>query len=483
MLTDGGLSRATFLLGALGAGAAALVGSGLTLSGNAAAQPPLAGVDWEPLRRQLRGRVLLPWESEYLSAKLLPNTRFDSALPAAVIQVASVEDVQAAVTFAREHRLRVTARNGGHSYVGASAADGIVVLDLRQLNDVRYDSGQAKIGAGALTSTVYETLARSDQSLPAALCPGVGLTGLTLGGGIGVESRAYGLTCDRIVSAQVVLADGSVVETSATDRPELFWALRGGGARVGIVTSLTMSTIPAVTKDIVRMTFPGESAARVLAGWAQWLRTADRDTWGRVELNTDGGALTCRTWLVGADGAGKSAAAALVRSFGVEPLTSSNRRVGLLDRVIDLAGEGGMTPGRTAFAAGSDILEEISAEVADAIVGAIVERSRSGRPGNLHVSPLDGAVQDVSSDATAFPWRRHTAVVQWAEYKLTDYVSARNWIDRAHERVAGHSAGAYFNYAEPSGTGQRYFAGNLNRLREIRMSVDPDNRIYSVPDI
>ncbi|MBF6212436.1 FAD-binding oxidoreductase [Nocardia puris] len=467
-----------FLRAALGAGAATAVGS--VLGAPAAGDPVTSGSggmpDWEGLRRGLRGRLLLPWEPDYFPAKLLHDTRFDAMLPAAVVRAADEDDVSAAVSFAAAHHLTVAPRGGGHSYVGASAADRTLVLDLRDLNAVRLDSGNAHLGGGALIAQAQDALGAHGRTIPLGTCPTVGVTGLALGGGIGVDSRARGLTCDRLLGARVVLPDGTKAEVSATDHPDLFWALRGGG-RCAVVTELTVATHPAESKDLTRLSFPGEAAARTLLGWANWLATASRAQWANVEVRADGhGGVACVVLLVGPAGTGSGAAAGLARAIGAQPTTAETRTLEHAATALELAG-GTRTPSRTSLAAGSDVLTDLTPDAADALVAAVTDRSRTGGSGGALVDPLDGAVRDIPANATAFPWRTHTALVQWIVYNPTDHAAATEWIARAHHRVGPHSAGGYLNYPEVGHPAHRYLAGNHARLRDIANTIDPDHRI------
>ncbi|WP_194817474.1 FAD-dependent oxidoreductase [Nocardia sp. XZ_19_385] len=460
----------------MGAGAAAAVSSGFAARIEAepiARQGPAP--DWSRLSARLHQPLLLPADSEYATAKQLFDPRFDGAHPAAVVRATATEDVRAAVLFANDHDLPIAVRGGGHSYVGASAADDALVLDLRQLDDITYDNGVAVIGAGASLYRIQADLARHGQTLPLGTCPTVGIAGLTLGGGLGVETRLYGFTCDRLIEATLVLADGSVAKVSAADRPELFWALRGGGGGLGVLTSLTFRTCPAAPKDIVRLTFPGAVAQQVLTGWARWLPETGRTAWASVEVSADGtGAVDCAVLLVCAAGTGTTTAARLAGIVGAAPVGTHHRTLGHLDAVLSLAGGQSDMP-RTSTVAGSDVVAEFSPALADAVVEAVAARSSAGGRGMVLVDPLDGAVRDLLPDATACPWRDHSAVLQWIATDALDDGAA--WIDRAHRLVAPHSAGGYVNYLEPAQPADRYFAANTNRLTEIRSAVDPHGRM------
>ncbi|UGT40601.1 FAD-dependent oxidoreductase [Nocardia yamanashiensis] len=488
-------SRSVFLRGALGIATAAVGFAGISRIATSGAAPGAGAAGsasgsgsgsgggdptWHELRVRMRGRVLVPGDWHYPAARQVFNTRFDDDLPAAVVQVADEKDVATALAFAAEHGLTVSARAGGHSYAGLSTAPGTLVIDVRRLRGVRTDGQQAVIAPGHNLYEVYRELDGSGRSLPSGSCPGVGLAGLTLGGGLGIESRAYGLTCDRLTAATLVLPDGTVTEVSATSRPELFWGLRGGGPGLGIVTSMTFDTIPATAKDVVRLAFPGDVAERVITGWQDWLRTAARDRWAQVSVDADGsGGLTCWMLLVCPAGTGETVTAELSEAIGLPPAESDSRTLGHLDTVMYLAG-GTIEPPRCEFTNGSDIVAALTPEVIGRVLEAVTRFSSVGGTGWVQLNTLDGAVRDLSPTATAFPWRAHAALVEWGAYEPIPRAAAVAWIADAHATLAADTAGAYVNYLEPGDPMSRYFGGNHQRLAELRGRVDPDNRIRSV---
>ncbi|MBF6331307.1 FAD-binding oxidoreductase [Nocardia transvalensis] len=464
-----GVSRRSVLLGAGGLAAAQ------ALALPAAAADAIDPSAWNALRQQLRGTLVLPGDGEFGSAKALFDPQFDRAAPVAVVSAATAEDVQAAAAFAHEHRLAVSARSGGHSYVGASATDAALVIDVRRLDAIAVDGDRVTIGSGATTYAVQTALAASGLTLPLGTCPTVGIAGLTLGGGLGVDNRRYGLTCDRLLSATLVLPNGSTAETSAAQLPGLFWALRGAGGACGIVTSLTYRTHPAESKDIVRVSFPADSAARVLTGWAQWLPSADRAVWSNLEVWATGTGIGCAAMIVCPAGRGEAATTELATAAMTAPTSVTSRTLPHLDAVGHLGG--GTTTPRSTKVAGSDVVDRLSATVSEAIVETITARSRSGAQGYVLIDPLDGAVRDTAADATAFPWRHHAAVLQWIVEAPASPPDARRWIADAHRALGPAAAGAYTNYVEPDADPQRYYGDNLTRLRAVRQAVDPDRRL------
>jgi hypothetical protein len=236
------ISRQTFLRGAAGALAAGVIlGSGRAGSGRASGDPIASG--WDGLSRAIGGQVIQPDNGpQYATAKQVFNTNYNGMTPAAVVTVTSAADVQKAMAFAAANNLKVAPRSGGHSYVGASTANGTMVLDLRQLpGGINYDASTGYVTVTPATSlyAVHQVLAGAGRGIPTGTCPSVGTAGHALGGGLGAHSRHAGLMCDALRSASVVLPGGQAVTASATSQPDLFWALRGGGGgNFGVSTSL-----------------------------------------------------------------------------------------------------------------------------------------------------------------------------------------------------------------------------------------------------
>lgn len=478
------LTRRRLLQGTLVGGLAVAVAGG---TGTAWAAPRSS--DWAALAASISGQVILPAQrAAFTQAKQIFNTRYDGSTPVAVVAPKTVADVQRCMAFAVKHRLRVATRSGGHSYTGASAASGLLVVDLRRLDGgIGYDggSGLATVTPASTLYAVAGGLAQQGRSVPVGTCATVGVAGLTLGGGLGVDSRLHGLTCDSLAAATMVLPNGEAVTVTPGERDDLYWALRGGGGgNFGIVTSLTFRTTPSVGKDVVTMNFPPASAATVISGWRRWLSVAEPSAWANVNIGSDRrGGVTCSVLLVCATGAGRRIAADISAAVGVVPSGSDYSTLDPMATFLRLSG--GATAPRHGFVAGSDILSQVTDPIAAAIVTAVRNRSRAGGPGLVIIDPLDGAISGVAAGATAFPWRTHAASLQW----FTDvapgasYLSPTSWVKSAHSTIGAASAGAYVNYIESGVAPSRYFGANLPRLRSVRTKYDPARTMYSGLDI
>lgn len=174
------------------------------------------------LRSSIDGDVLAPGDEGYDDGRRTPVTRFVGSHPRAIVRCASTADVAATVAFARASGLPLAVRSGGHSFAGRSSSDG-VVLDVRPLRAIAPTPETVTVGAGARLGEIYDALDPHGLTIAGGCGPTVGISGLVLGGGLGILGRRHGLTCDQPLAAEVVLADGRAVRCDEAERPDLFW--------------------------------------------------------------------------------------------------------------------------------------------------------------------------------------------------------------------------------------------------------------------
>lgn len=194
-------------------------------------------VEFAPLKSAITGSVFSPRDPEYDDARSIWNGQIDHR-PAVIARCRSASDVSVALAFARAHSLEVSVRGGGHSYRGTSVCEGGVMIDLSAINvvSVAPSAKRARVGGGATIADLDAATQEHGLAVTGGVISDTGVGGLTLGGGMGWLTRTLGLAIDNLVSAEVVLADGSIVRASENDHSDLFWALRGGGGNFGVVT-------------------------------------------------------------------------------------------------------------------------------------------------------------------------------------------------------------------------------------------------------
>lgn len=239
----------------------------------------LTGEHVEALRQNLRGRLLSPQDAGFEDATLLWNGMISKA-PAIVVQPAGAADIVAAVDLAREHGLALSVRGGGHNIAGTALADGGLTIDMSRLRGIVVDpqARTATVQAGCLLGEVDRETQRHGLATPLGFVSEVGVAGLTLGGGLGYLTRRFGWTVDNLLEVEIVTADGRVRRASLEENADLFWAIRGAGANLGVVTSFTFrlhEVGPTVYGGLIA--WPFEQAEKILRGYRSITAEAPRE--------------------------------------------------------------------------------------------------------------------------------------------------------------------------------------------------------------
>ena len=234
----------------------------------------IAGHDLETLREAVTGEVFAPGDAGYDQARQAWNLAIDER-PAVVVMAESAADVAQAVRFARTHGMRIAPQGTGHGAEPLEPLRGAVLLRTSRMRSVRIDpvSRTARADAGAMWQDVTVPAGEHGLAALAGTSPNVGVTGYTLGGGIGWLARRYGLAANSVTAAEIVTPSGRFVRTDASHEPDLFWAVRGGGGSVGVVTALEMRLYPVRELYAGALFFPLQRAAQVLHAWRAWTGT------------------------------------------------------------------------------------------------------------------------------------------------------------------------------------------------------------------
>ncbi|HEX6674334.1 MAG TPA: FAD-binding oxidoreductase [Actinomycetes bacterium] len=450
--------------------------------------------DWDALQGAIAGEVVLPGSPGYELARKPAIASFDGFRPRAVVRCASPEDVAATIALAGRSGLHAVPRSGGHCFAGRSSTSG-VVLDVTPMRSVMLAHGQATIGAGARLGEVYDALAAQGLTIAAGCGPTVGIAGLVLGGGLGILGRRHGLTCDQLLAARVVLADGRVVDCDQHHEPELFWALRGaGGGNFGVVTSLVFRTLPAGSATSFHLRWPHARAAAVLDAWQHWSPDAP-DELAASLLLTAAGRADPVVHLIGAMQGSESDTTALLDQLVVRagadpeaasrthsPYRETKRQLAELgDQLAEPPPDGPAPPGHP-FSKSEFFRRTLPAEAITALLRNFQVGAVPGQARELDFSPWGGAYNRVPEDATAFAHRgerfllKHAVVVDPGATPA-ETEAARAWLRRSWATVHPWGSGrVYPNFPDPDldDWARAYHAGNLERLLRAKRRYDPD---------
>lgn len=470
--------------------------------------PPDAS-DWDTLSRSLSGSLVRPSDPGYPTALQLFDPTYDTISPQAIAYCESASDVVSCLAFVQDHAVAFSTRSGGHSYAGYSTSTGLVI-DVTRQNSVELDSSAqtASIGAGSRLVDIYGTLGASGLALPGGSCPTVGIAGLVMGGGLGVIDRRYGLCCDNLLGATVVLASGKVVECSNEDDPDLYWAIRGGGGgNFGVATDFTFAVHPANDLGLFTLVWEWGHAADVVEAWQSWAPHAPGDVWSNCQLlnsqgTPSGTAPAARVTgvSVGSVSSLEEQVASFVSSVGSSPFDEfvggdTYSRTMLIeagcenDTVAEChlpsQSRGGILT-RSPFAAKSDFLGELLPSTGiSMLIGAVENRESSPvlAGGGIVLDASGGAINDVATDATAFVHRDALASIQysasWGTGASASVVEANEqWLQDTWQGMRPYVNGeAYQNYIDRNlpDWQQAYYGSNLPRLRDVKRSYDPDD--------
>lgn len=441
----------------------------------------------EKLKSEMQGTVLLPGENGYDDARAIWNGMFDKK-PAAIARCENTQDVVKAVNFGREHNLLIAVKGGGHNSAGTASCDGGLMIDLSLMNKVEVDKDSKTVTAqgGTLLAAVDAETQKYGLAISSGIISHTGVGGLTLGGGFGWISRKFGLTIDNLISAEVVTSKGEVVTASATENPDLFWAIRGGGGNFGIVTSFKIQAA-----DIGNEVFSGVIVKKfeAMKNFMQFYRDYVKKMPDEMTI-----------WVVirhapplpfiPEEFHGKLVT--LIPFVYLGDQEEGEKLIQPVRDAEDTIGDGSGKHPWTAWQSAFDGLVEHGArnywkshhikELPDAFIDEIYKFAQT-MPSNeceIFIPHMEGAPSRIKHDATAFP-HRHTPFVlnihtRWRDAK--DDEKALKWAREFHKATEPFSQGVYVNFLSDEGSDrvkQAYTEDVWNRLVEVKRKWDPDN--------
>ncbi|MFI5371962.1 MAG: FAD-binding oxidoreductase [Candidatus Eisenbacteria bacterium] len=455
----------------------ALTGGSVKLSEDA-----LAG-----LRGELRGPLCLPGEPGYDTARTIWNAMIDRR-PALIIRAMEAADVTRGVRFASRHGLPVAVRGGGHNIAGKAVCDGGLMIDLSLMKSVRVDAAARRVHVepGATLGDLDRETQLAGLAVPVGINSTTGVAGLTLGGGFGWLQRKYGLTLDNLVSAEVVTAGGESLRASATENPDLFWAIRGGGGNFGVVTSFEFQAHPVGPVLSGLIVHPFANAGELLRGYRQvaaqapdeltcWvvMRKAPPLPFLPPEVHGTEVVVLAVCWC-GDVAAGEKAIAPL-RALGKPhaEVIGPNPLAGWQTAFDPL-----LTPGARNYWKSHDF-RELSDGLIDELVAAVKQLPTPEC--EVFIAQLGGAINRVPVGATAYPHRDVEFVMnvhtRWTDpsQDKTCIAWARGLFDRTAPFATG---GVYVNFMpedEDQRVPQGAYGANFERLAKLKTRFDPTN--------
>jgi FAD/FMN-containing dehydrogenase len=442
------------------------------------------------LRARVHGTVRTADDADFADQSAVWN-RAKQQTPTVIVRCARTADVLAAVDFARAAGLPVAVRAGGQSPAGQSSSPG-VVIDLRPMHSVAVDplGRAAVVGGGATWSAVDVATQRFGYAVPGVPLSRIGVAGSTLGGGFGHLRRAYGLACDSLIGADLVLADGTLVTTSGDLHPELLWGLRGGGGNFGVVTSMRFRLLPLPEPVLSGpVVFAAEHADRVLRFYRDYTAGLREDVTTHLTLlgpgttaartggrTVPGPAVVITAACVGhPDASGpfvrpiRSAAPVLLDALRPRPYPE-----------LQAAPDATYPPGRYA-AVTSCFVDDLDDEAIAALCGAAGLMPDAGC--QVHVHHMSGAVGRVARMSTAVPNRaaRYLITLMCAWHRTDEEPDATHWLASTSKALLAFSVGGPHVglQSEPTSSADAYGAERYLRLAALKRRFDPDNLFAS----
>ena len=440
----------------------------------------------EQLKPQFRGQILTPSDEGYEVARKVYNGMIDKR-PGAIARCVNVADVMAAVRAAREQDLLAAIRGGGHNGGGLGICDGGLVIDLSLMRGVRVDPAARTVRAegGCTGADVDHATHAFGMATPTGTISTTGIAGLTLGGGLGHLSRAYGLSVDNLLAVDVVLADGSFVTADAQEHTDLYWAVRGGGGNFGVVTSFLFRLHPVKMVSAGPTFWPLDQTPQVMKAYREFITQAPEDVSGffafltvpSVPLfpaNLHNQKMCGIIWCSTAAPEKADQATKAMRSVGKPALD----HVGPMPFPAIQSLFDGLYPPGLQWYWRADFFKEIS----DASIAPHFKYAEQLPTGHstMHMYPINGAAQRVGSTDTPFSYRDalFAGVIVGVDPEPKNKEKITKWTKEYFDALHPHSSGgAYVNFMIEEGQERvkASFRDNYDRLATIKKKYDPTN--------
>lgn len=424
--------------------------------------------------RGLAGTAFKPGDLDYERLRKGYAAKYD-AHPALIVHPANLQDLQATLSFVRSNGLPLAVRCGGHSYAGYSTCEGGIVLDMSGFRRIAIGTEKmsARVGGGVLCGAVEIETAKAGVATALGQCPSVGVGGFLLGGGVGPLMSKYGLGCDNILAATLVLADGRQVKASAHENPDLFWAIRGGGGNFGIVTEFEVALHPVSKVFAGHITLESADPRELLQAFRKLISSAPDELTLIALVSAEPNhkpQIDIQACYVGEPGAGESALASIRHHPAVVHDTVQLRPYLELEQMVPAD----IPPSYGEYFSG------FFGELDDRRIEILAKAFVSARlPVNCFLVHLHGAVTRVPVDATPFPLRRDGITWDIATYwKPPDgQRAASEWIEALKTTLPVDEDGNYVNVMDrvQENSVRHAYGPNYARLQHLKAHYDSHN--------
>ncbi len=427
------------------------------------------GIDYEGIPASLQQHVVEPGDPNY--ARLRSNY-LRGGSPGLILQPGNPAEVAEAIAFAQKHReLPLSVRSRGHGISGRSTNDGGLIIDLRRMNRIEIldeETRRIHVGPGARWMDVAQAIEPYGWALSSGDYGGVGVGGLATAGGVGWLVRQHGLTIDHLRAAQIVLADGTILHTCERDHPDLFWAIRGAGANMGIVTSFDFEVDPVGNIGWAQLVVDATDIAAFLQNWGSWIENAPRDTTSFMIIGQQRGARqTYAHVLAVIDSDDPDTIIARLQPLAdvarvLQQRIAVTSYVDVMSNASDHYHQGQGEP-----AVRSGLLEHITPEFAAAAESLI----RGNASYFFQIRAMGGAVADVPADATAFANRS-------ANFSVVAFGASRSRLNAVWDQMESQFDGLYLSFetdTRPERLLEAFPEPTLGRLRTLKNRYDPAN--------
>ena len=449
----------------------------------------LSDSEFSLLKKNFTGQILTKDDKDYDEVRLIWNGMINKR-PALIARCKNSKDVSLAVKFARNHNLLTSVRGGGHNVAGNAVCESGLMIDLSLMNNVSVDQKKmtAIVGPGCTLGNADTETQKYGMVIPAGIVTSTGVAGLTLGGGFGWLSRKWGLTCDHLISTEVVTAEGDIIKVSEEENRDLFWGLKGGGGNFGIVTSFEFSLRelgPEITGGLI--IYKLEDAEKVISFYNEYISTAPREVTTVLVYRYCPPAPFVKEefhgkpiFAIGALYAGKADKGLDV----LKPIKHFGSPIGdgivpkpfVTHQAMLDAGQ----PKGASYYWKSEYLKQIPQSLSEKFVEQTI--NMSSNTSIIAAFQLGGAITDIGEDETAYSFRDAEHVInintQWQNNSESE--KHIGWARKTQQLTAPYSMGSgYINFASADETQERvaatYGQKKYEKLVNLKRKYDPSN--------